>query len=68
MVNSMILEIHRYKNIVQIIDIKSERTIFCHNCKRNINLNNGEASIHCGIEHINNTFKKIKNAIKNFGK
>ena len=57
-----------YQDEVQLIDAKSEKSIFCNNCKCVIQLQDSEASIHTGIESINNAFKDLEDIFKNFGK
>lgn len=58
----------KYQDEVQLVDAKTERTIFCHNCKINIELKDGDASVHSGIESINEAMKEFERALKNFGK
>jgi len=53
---------------VQLIDVKTEKTIFCHNCKVSILLSDNEASTHTGINNINNALKKLEETIKKIGK
>lgn len=57
-----------YIDNIQLIDAKTERTIYCHNCKTSIKLVDGEASVHHGIQKINNSMKDMENIFKNFGK
>jgi transcription elongation factor Elf1 len=57
-----------YNDAIQLIDVKTERTIFCHNCKSTIRLIDNEASAHDGIQKINESFKKLENIFKNFAK
>lgn len=57
-----------YSDIIQLVDVKTERLIFCHNCKVSIQLVDSEASIHQGAENINNALKDLENMFKNFGK
>jgi len=44
-----------YGDEVQLIDAKTEKTIFCHNCKINIKLSDAEASVHTGIDSMKNS-------------
>jgi hypothetical protein len=57
-----------YQGEVQFIDVKTERTIICHNCKVCIKLIDSEASVHSGIENINQAFKELEKTLKNFGR
>lgn len=57
-----------YLDGVQLIDVKTEKTIFCNNCKVCILLKDSDASVHSGINKMNNSLKKIENIFKNFGK
>jgi len=58
----------KYQDEVQLIDAKSEKSIFCNNCKSIIHLQDSEASVHTGIESINNALKELDALFKNFGK
>lgn len=49
---------------VQFVDIKSEKSVFCHNCKVVINLNDSNASVHTGIDRINNALDDLNNRFK----
>lgn len=57
-----------YSDEVQLIDVKTEKTIYCHNCKICILLKDADASVHSGINKMNNALKKIDDLFKNFGK
>lgn len=57
-----------YQDVIQMVDAKSEKSIFCHNCKITIELTDGEASVHNGIESVNNAFKELEKTFKKFGK
>lgn len=57
-----------YESDIQIIDIKSEKTIFCHNCKSKIELKDSDGSVHNSIETMNASIKKLNNIFKKFGK
>ena len=57
-----------YLDEIQLTDIKSEVTIFCHNCKIKIRLIDEESSVHTSSENINNELKELGNLFKNFGK
>ena len=52
-----------YEDIIQLIDMKTEKNVFCHNCKANIKLLDDHASVYSGIESINATINKLKNAL-----
>ncbi len=58
----------RYINTIQLIDAKTERTVYCHNCKSSIKLIDGDASYHKGIQKINDSMKQLENLFKNFSK
>jgi len=57
-----------YQDEVQLIDAKSEKSIFCNNCKSIIQLQDSEASVHTSVESINNALKDLDDLFKNFGK
>ncbi len=57
----------KYIDEIQLVDAKSEKLVFCHNCKINIQLLDNEGSVHSGIENINKAFKDIEDLFKNFG-
>lgn len=54
-----------YIDKTQLIDAKTERQIYCHNCKIIIQLKDDNASVHCGIENVNKALKSIENLFKN---
>lgn len=53
---------------VQLIDVKTERNVYCHNCKVTIHLQDSEASAHTGIEKIHSAINDFKDIFKNHGK
>lgn len=53
-----------YLEAVQMIDIKTEKLIFCHNCKTSIKLIDSEASVDVGIKKINQAFENLMNSFK----
>jgi len=57
-----------YQLEIQLIDAKTEKTIFCHNCKIGIRLQDSEASVHNSIESINHAINELENIFKIFGK
>lgn len=57
-----------YLDFIQLIDAKTEKIIFCHNCKIIIELSDNEASVHTGIESMNNALKEFEKTIKRIGK
>ena len=57
-----------YSDVVQLIDAKTEKEVFCHNCKVRIRLVDNEASVHAGIDSMTNALKEFENILKNFGK
>lgn len=50
-----------YEIDVQIIDAKSEKNIICNNCKVSIQLQDSNASVHNGIESVNNALTDLQN-------
>lgn len=64
------IECSKCKYIVefQMIDVKTGKTIFCHNCKINIELEDNSASVHTGLESINNAMQKLENTLKKQGR
>ena len=57
-----------YTNEVQLIDAKTEKTVFCHNCKICISLKDENASVHNGVNNMNNALNNLEKMFKNFGK
>ena len=57
-----------YCDAIQLVDAKTEKTIFCNNCKITIALSDKEASVHSNINSINNAFNELENIFKNLGK
>lgn len=57
-----------YSIDVQLVDSKSETTVFCHNCKRLIQLHDQEASVHSGLGAVDEALRKLQEAFKKFGK
>jgi Zn ribbon nucleic-acid-binding protein len=57
-----------YQDTIQLLDAKTERRVFCHNCKCSIQLQDSNASVHSGIESIEDAMKDLNNTFKNFGK
>ena len=57
-----------YQNDAQLVDVKTEKVVFCQNCKIDIQLRDSEASTHVGIDNINGALQKLENTLKNFGK
>lgn len=57
-----------YQDEIQLIDAKTEKLIFCNNCKVSIQLKDDNSSVHSGIKGINNAMKDLENLLKNFGK
>ena len=54
-----------HKRVLQVtgVDVKTEKTIFCHNCKVNIKLSDNEASVKTGIDNMSNALKKLENTL-----
>lgn len=57
-----------FGNSIQLIDVKTEKTVYCHNCKVVIQLIDGEASTHNSVENINNSIKELDQLFKKLGK
>ena len=57
-----------YQDEIQLVDVKSEKVIFCNNCKCSIQLKDSEASVHSGVEDINNALQKLDDIFKSFSK
>jgi hypothetical protein len=53
---------------IQMIDVKCEKTIFCHNCKITIELSDNEGSVHSGIDKISSSLNELENTLKKFGR
>jgi ribosomal protein S27E len=49
-----------YEDGIQLIDFKSEKQVFCHNCKSIITLVDNEASVHSGIQSMVNSMKELE--------
>ena len=58
----------KYQEEIQLIDVKSEISIFCNNCKSTIQLHDNEASVNTGVESINNALKGLESILRKFGK
>lgn len=57
-----------YQDKVQLIDIRTEKSIFCHNCKITIQLRDDKASAHTSIREVNNALNELDRMFKSFGK
>lgn len=57
-----------YSDEIQLIDAKTEKTIFCHNCKVCITLKDENASVHSSIDSMNSALSDLEKMLKNFGK
>ena len=57
-----------YIDEVQLVDVKTEKTIFCHNCKESIELRDSDARVHHGIETVNNLNRELEKIFKTIGK
>ena len=57
-----------YSDSVQLIDVKTEKTIFCSNCKVLIQLKDEGASVHHGVETMQNAINKLQETLKKFGR
>lgn len=51
---------------VQLVDVKSEKTVYRHNCEIQIQLVDDEASTHFGIDNMQNALNKLEENFKNF--
>jgi hypothetical protein len=56
-----------YQDAVQLVDVKSEKIIFCNNCKVDVHLKDDSASVHSGVENINKAIQDLDNLLKNWG-
>ncbi len=54
-----------YQDTVLLVDVKSEKTIFCHNCKICIQLIDSQASVHNNIQSLNDSLRGIENLFRN---
>lgn len=57
-----------YQDEIQLIDAKTGKMIFCHNCKISIKLSDNEATVHTGIDSMTNALKELERTLKDFGK
>ncbi len=57
-----------YPDEIQLVDIKTEKTVFCHNCKIMIQLKDGEASMYSAISSMSNGINKINDIFKKMSK
>lgn len=57
-----------YADEIQLIDVKTQKTIFCHNCKAIIEVIDDEASASTGIDAMNKAVKDLENILNKFGK
>lgn len=57
-----------YKDEIQLINAKSEISVYCHNCKSSIQLEDKDASIHTSIDTVNKQMKQLQNIFKKFGR
>lgn len=53
-----------YQDEIQLIDAKSEKVVFCHNCKIQIQFQDSDASVHTGIATINKAAEELANIFK----
>lgn len=53
---------------IQLIDVSSECTVFCHNCKTSIKLIDSDASTHLANASINQTLNDCEQQLKNLFK
>jgi hypothetical protein len=54
----------KYSDVVQLVDVKSEKEFYCHNCKSRIHLIDNDGSVHNGIETMNNAMKSLLDTFK----
>lgn len=57
-----------YTDWVQMIEVKCQSTVYCHNCKVSIELIDSEASVHGSMKKVNESINKLNNLLNNFGK
>lgn len=58
----------QYLNDVELIDVKTEREFFCHNCKVKVVLKDYEALTHTSIDKVNSSIKELEKLFKKLGK
>jgi phage FluMu protein Com len=56
-----------YLDEIQLIDAKTEKSIYCNNCKSIIQLEDSDASVHTGVERLNSALKDLGKLFKKFG-
>lgn len=57
----------KYEQEIQLIDVKNEIVIFCHNCKVEIQLLDDNASAHTAIDNINEAMNELNDLFKKWG-
>jgi len=50
---------------VQFIDVKTEKAVFCHNCKISIKLIDSNASTYTSVNNLNKAMSDLENTLKN---
>lgn len=58
----------QYSIDVQLIDVKLEKFVFCHNCKSRIKLIDENASTYSGTRQIDDALKSLERTLKKLGK
>lgn len=57
-----------YLEEIQLMEVKLENTVYCHNCKAIIKLTDSDASVHNRIASINKSLNDLQKLFKSFGK
>ena len=57
-----------YRFEIQMIDVRLESKIYCHNCKFSIQLKDSEASVYTSTRDINQALNKLDKTLKNLFK
>lgn len=57
-----------YEDDVQFVDIKSEKSVYCHNCKVSIQLKDENASVHTGIRQVSESMRKLDELFNKIGR
>lgn len=57
-----------YQIDIQLIDLKNENIVYCHSCKRTIQLEDKNASTHTSLKEIDDVLDDLKKVFKNLVK
>ncbi len=53
---------------VQLIDAKTEKLVYCHNCKTQLQLRDKDSSVHAGIDEVHEALREFEKSIKKLTK